>query len=701
MMRILLVAGCAFSLFFLTSCASDFSNQSDDEIAAESENTPSADAATDAATDSAAADSGAPAKEDLSNELNNADQAANSSEPSEQGLEDELDKNPMDGEKKAEDQSQTPPENQGSQEITSEPPAATEPPAPPVAVETAPQAVRITNIRYLSNQAGGTVVVEGTGPLSYHSHSEGSQFVIDVDNAELPDKLKKSTNVRDFSGAFTSIQAEQSSPTQARIVVQMRSGKGGEPVVQTEGNSLLVVPTSAPIVAEGRPAPEAAPAPVDESPLAAHTLDEFLTGTQKFYGKPISVQTKDADVRDVINFISEESGANIIMSDDVKGKISVKIRRIPWDQALVSVMRTKALGYVRQGNVIRISTLDELQKESDAAIKMIEVQKNLAPIRVKVIPVNYASIEDLVKQLPNFLTKEGKAVGDPRTNTILLTDRENVLERVEKIIKALDIQPSQVQIEGKIVEAQETFSSFVGVNWGTTGAQTVLSSGGGYNGAPIQFQPTLSSTSFNSSSIQSNFASTIEFGTLDVIGSLTAALQLAESEQQVRILSAPRVTTMNKEKAQITQGDQIITITNVVTPGTTTVMQTPVRTDLKLELSVTPQITPDGSVIMDMDVERDFPGAIADSAGDRAIEKRIAHSKVLVRNGQTAVVGGIYQNTETVGDQGVPGLMDIPIVGWLFKSRQKDRQKNELLIFLTPRILQQTLAHGNPTEAAG
>ena len=327
------------------------------------------------------ADNGAPAADDLSGELSDNGDQSSALEPSEQGLENELDSGDMgSADKKVEEAPK-----QDDMALTNEPPAAMEtpppdqqpPPAAAVVQEAPVQNVRITNIRYLSNQGGGTVVVEGTGPLNYHSHSEGSQFVIDVDNAELPEKLKKSQTVRDFSGAFTRIEAEQTSPSQTRIVVQMKSGRGGEPIVQTEGNSLLVVPTSSPIVAEGKAAGEAPP-PDQSTPLAAHTLDEFLTGNQEFFGKPISVQSKDADVRDVINFIAEESGANIIMSDDVKGKISVKIRRIPWDQALVSVMRSKALGYVRQGNVLRISTLDELQKESDQALKMIETQRNLA-----------------------------------------------------------------------------------------------------------------------------------------------------------------------------------------------------------------------------------------------------------------------------------------------------------------------------------
>lgn len=618
--------------------------------------------------------------EDLSSELDSLDESATAEGASEQGLESELDAVDDElGTDVAQQPEPVTPEPEPA--IEAENLEAIEEPAP----APAPERARITNIRYLANQAGGTIVVEATGPLTYQARNEGSQFVVEIENADLPAKLKHAFPVKDATSAFKTLSANQDAgPT--RIVVQMKDGANGQPIVQNEGNSLLVIPASSPLIAETTPLSKESP-PQPTQPLGAQSLDEFLTGNQKFFGKPISLQTKDADVRDVVNFIAEESGANIIMSDEVKGKISVKIRRIPWDQALVTVMRAKKLGYSRQGNVIRISSMQELQEETDAAAKIIETQKNIAPVRVKVIPVNYANVEELAKQVPAFLSKDGKVVVDQRSNTILVTDRDNVLEKVERIIKALDLQPNQVLIEGKIVEAQEQFSSFVGVNWGLSGSPVTLSQNAGLNGTPLLLAPSFGVSTFDS--VANNPLRTgFRIGTLDFIGNLTATLQLAEKDSIAKVISSPRISTLNREKASISQSGEQITVSTTINNVSNEKTFQEKRTPITLDLTVTPQITADNSVIMDMEVKRQFAGAVEDQdTKARAINTRTAKTKVLVRNGQTAVIGGIYQSDEQTTENGVPVLKDIPIFGWLFKSKSKERTKNELLIFLTPRIM--------------
>jgi type IV pilus assembly protein PilQ len=683
-------------LSFLTSCVSDSNAPagSDDDIAAAAGEESGAAAPSDniAAGDDLGDIGGndAPPTDDLSSELDGKDQSvAKNAGAGEDNLENELDSSDssqLDGDIAKQDEPPAGPVNDPV--IDTDNLDGLDTPAAPA------QKAQITNVRYLANQAGGTIVIEATGPLTYHARNEGAQFIIEVDSAELPAKLRHPYPLRDATGAFRTLQVEPNG-SGVRVVVQMKSVNNGQPIVQNEGNSLLVVPASAPMVADNTPSPSAtstdinAP-PRDGSPLAALTLDEFLTGNQHFYGKPISIQTKDADVRDVVNFIAEESGANIVMSDEVKGKISVKIRRIPWDQALVSVMRAKKLGYVRQGNVIRISSMTELQEETDAAAKMIEAQKNLAPVRVKVIPVNYASVDDLAKQVPAFLSKEGKVVTDQRSNTILVTDRETVLDKVERIIKALDVQPNQVIIEGKIVEASETFSSFIGVNWGMSGSPLTVNQTGGAYGSQLNLTPNLNAVSVSPAIAAGSALSTgIQLGTLDFFGNLSATLSLAESDSVAKIISSPRIATLNREKATISQAGETITISTTVNGATNQSTTQANRTPITLDLTVTPQITADSSVIMDMEVKRQYVGAVVDPNTQAApINTRTAKTKVLVRNGQTAVIGGIYQNDETNGEVGVPGLKDIPVLGWLFKSRTKTRNKNELLIFLTPRIMQ-------------
>lgn len=677
-----------FACMSLTHCMTDSEQNADDEIAA---------AADDTASAAPVNPSAGSTTDDLSGDLDDSKKTAANPVGDENSLENELDG--------GDDTTEQPLGDKVADE--KQPDMNTEPLVDAAPIEQAPAETptpaapktQITNIRYLANQAGGTVVVEASGPLSYHAHSENGNYVIDIDNAQLPPKLSHPYPMRDFSSSFANLQATQNTPDQARIVVQMKAGAAGEPIVQMEGNSLLVVPASVPTHAVAdNSRPESSPA----SPLAAHTLDEFLTGNQKFFGKPISVQTKDADVRDVVNFISEESGANIVMSDDVKGRVSVKVRKVPWDQVLVSIMRTKQLGYVRQGNVIRISSMKELQEESDQALKMIETQRNMAPVKVKVIPVNYANVDELVKQVPAFLSKEGKAVVDARSNTILVTDRENILEKVEHIIRSLDVQPNQVLIEGKIVEATETFSSFIGVNWGFSGTPSTISQGGGFQGSPITMQPALSSSPVDLVNGARLFNSSVQIGTLDFFGSLNAALALEEKEGLVKVISSPRVAVMNKEKAEISQGGEQVSIATTVNSVSNDKTKQEKRTPMTLNLTVQPQITADNSVIMDVELKRQFPGPEVDTdTHARAVNTRTAKTKILVRNGQTSVIGGIYQDQETDADNGVPVLKDIPVLGWLFKSKARDKDKNELLIFLTPRILQQQVAQDTSTVGAG
>jgi type IV pilus assembly protein PilQ len=563
-------------------------------------------------------------------------------------------------------------------------------PAPPIAEE-----VKITDIRFMSNQNGGTLVVESTGPVTYNARMSpgGSQYIIEIPNVELKPELKKANLLKNLSGSFGSVSASQDPGSKtARIFIQLASNRGGEPIVQAEGNTLVVVPPSPPLVAETptpvTPQPTVALSPSNTAPregaLAARTLDEFLTGNQHFYGKPLSLQVRDADVRDVINFIADDSGANIVMSEAVTGKVSLKIRKIPWDQALVTIMRAKKLGYVRQGNVLRITTLTELQEEADASAKIMESQKAISPMVVRVYPVSYANLDDLAKNIKFFLNKDGNVIIDNRTSTIVVTDKEAVMDRVAKLIRTMDMPPTQVMIEGKIVEALETFKSFMGVNWNISGSAKTISNGGGVGGTPIDLTPSLG-TSHDLGAFKS-LGGSLSVGTLDLFGNLSATLELAEQDSVAHVISSPRVIAMNREKAEITQGGEVLTVNTIVSAATGT-KQTQIQRDkIELKLLVTPQITSDGSVIMDVELTRQFAGGV-EVENARPINTRTAKTKVMVRNTQTAVIGGIYQSDDTNVETGVPLLKDIPVLGWLFKTRQKDKLKNELLLFLTPRIM--------------
>ncbi len=580
------------------------------------------------------------------------------------------------------------------------------PETPPAPADEAPSTI-VKSIRFISNPNGGTVEIKTDQPTEYtiRTNRANNQTVVEIPNSKLSQQLQRPFIMKDFDTPFGAINAyENPGGNVARIVVQMKGT--AQPVVSQVDNSILLTPSTQPsqAVAEGDSAAvtytsgdkasyDTSAAKTSEQILGARTLDEFLTGSNKFFGRPISIETDDADVREVIKFIADESGVNIVIADDVQGKISLKLRQVPWDQALVIVMRSKDLGYIRQGNVLRITKLSTLQSEAKEAKAIVDAQANLTPMKVKVIPVSYANVQDLEKQIKPFLTPtRGQVVSDPRTSSIIITDTADVLARVSRLIKALDIPPAQVMIEGKVVEADEGFSRDIGVNWGFSGVQTMVSSSGGYSGSPISYLAGLNVSPLPSSG-SGGYAgglgnASLNVGVLNFVGDLQAALALAQTDDLVRIISAPRIVTMNKEKAEIVQKGQTIYVTHIIDTQTQTTESQPVMKDWELHLTVTPQITAEGSVILDVDLVRQYPGAVADpSSGARPINTRQATTKVLVPNGQTAVIGGIYQSDETNSNQGVPWLKDLPGIGWLFSYKHSDRSRAELLLFLTPRIL--------------
>lgn len=564
--------------------------------------------------------------------------------------------------------------------------------------------VQVTDLNFLGNENGGTVVVKTSSPANYttRTNADTNQFIIEIENARLPKSLQRPLITKDFNSEVAAVQAYQDSGSSvARIVVQMKSSK--IPLIQAEGNSLLVM-SPEPIMSETPVAANQSASPVeeqgaentdslsydtesarrDEEILQAQSLEEFLMGNNKFYGRKISIETgKDADVRDVINFIAEQSGANLVISEDVKGTIQMKLREVPWDQALVILLRSKKLGYVRQGNVLRISTLEQLTAETKASKEIIESRQKLSPLMVKVIPISYSEVEDLSKQVKEFLTpNRGSVIADKRTTSLIIRDTAETLSKITRLVKELDIPPAQVMIEGKLVEASESFQETFGIDWGFTGISKKI--GSGPNGRDINITTGMNIVNLGENTSVGNF--NLRAGVLDIFGNLQARLALEETKNNIKVISSPRIMAMNKEEAEINQSGEVFT-RKTVTDNTGTPQTENIPRAYNVSMKVTPQVTAEGSVIMDVEVQREFPGPADTNTGERPINKREAKTKTLVKNGQTAVIGGIFQNDTTSSETGVPVLKDIPFLGWLFKSEGTTVEKTELLVFLTPRIM--------------
>ena len=584
-----------------------------------------------------------------------------------------------------------------TEEISSVEPTVQEP-APMVAMP-----AEITGLKFKANESGGTIVIESTQPVSFTTRSNPAlkQFIVEVQNAVLPSKLKRSLNTKDIRGSIGAVDAYQNSGSStARFVIQLRDGVT-EPAVEQEGNALLIVASSpqlneAPlpeVAANGFSANEVTSEEAEGDILSSYSLTEFLAGNVKFYGKKISIEMNKMDVRDALRFITEESGVNMIISDEVKGDVSLKLRQVPWDQALVVLLKTKNLGYVRQGSVLRITTMDELIKEEDRVTKLVADQKKTEALKVRMFPISYAKVDELEKKMKDFLTERGRAVGDARTNALVVTDTEESLIKVAKLIESLDVQPPQVLIEGKIVEAKESFQRDVGVEWAASGQTIKL---GQSRRGPINMSPAIN---VNQGAVGAgNLGINLNIGTFDIFGQLSAALSLREKEDVVKVLSSPRILSLTNETSMITQTSEVPVRTTTITNGTPQVSYQ--FKPLTLKLEVTPQITADASIIMKLGISRQFKGAIVDAReGTFEVNSREASTRVLVKNGHTAVIGGIYTNESTDGNSGVPGLRNLPFVGGLFSTKAITKDKSEMLIFLTPRIVGQADAGGKNSNA--
>jgi type IV pilus assembly protein PilQ len=583
-------------------------------------------------------------------------------------------------------------------------------PPPPVEMETPAvneKPARVTGLEFNANLDGGTIVVKTNKPVQYKTRTNPNtnQYVIELENTLVPKRFRRPYNTKEFEGPIAGINAYQSAGngSTTRIVVQLKEAM--EPAVSQAGNTISIassgagspspepeVPMTTPESDPNMP-PEQKPSDIPDEDVLGKTTglgegksmatqNEFLSGNVKYYGRPISLELKEANIQDVFRLIAEESGLNIVVGEEVTGKITLKLKKIPWDQALLVILQSKQLGYVKQGSILRIAPLRVLQQETDAARNVIEAQRNLQPLRVQLFPISYAKAEELEAQARDFLSTRGRAKADKRTNTLVVTDIDENLTKIKKLVVKLDTQTPQVLIEAKVVEARESFQRLIGVNWSLNGSGAPV--GVNESGQNILATPRLSNSPLSGKT--GDFAASLSVGSFDIIGDLEATLQLLEAESLIRVISAPRIVTLDRVDAKIEQTTQIPYLQSSGLTVTGQPFGTVGFQDIKLQLSVTPQITSDASVIMKVDVLREFPGEGTGSNGV-PINRRQATTQVLVDNGDTVVIGGIYQSDVSESERGFPLLRKIPLIGYLFKSKELSRQKNELVIFLTPRIL--------------
>ncbi|OQX70340.1 MAG: pilus assembly protein PilQ [Sorangiineae bacterium NIC37A_2] len=430
-------------------------------------------------------------------------------------------------------------------------------------------------------------------------------------------------------------------------------------------------------------------------------------------GRRIDLDLKDADIHNVLRLIGDVARRNIVVADEVKGRVTIRLRNVPWDQALGVILQAKKLGMVEQGNMIRVAPLDQLQKERELEMERRKMAVQLAPIETRLMPISYAQASDVAQRVTVLLSSRGTIAVDDRTNTLIVRDVSGALDQVEELTRALDTQTPQVLVEARIVEATSTYLKDIGIQWGGSGAMSAATGNptglvfpnsiGVVGGASDANTPTQGMSPFTPTVPNPNFAVNLPatagtgrggalgltFGSIDNNVNLAVRLSAAESSGMLRILSSPRVLTLDNLEAKISQGT-LIPFSQVSAQGVQTVFQ-----EAKLQLLVRPHVTADGSVQMRVKINRDEPDFNQTSArGDPTILKREAQTELLVMDGHTAVIGGIFtRNTGRNLDQ-VPFFGDIPVLGVLFQRRRSSDTRGELVIFITPRIVNRAEALG-------
>jgi type IV pilus assembly protein PilQ len=550
----------------------------------------------------------------------------------------------------------------------------------------AASAVQKVDFRRGTDGAGRVLVSTSNAGVQASLKQEGGRIVIDFPNTTVPDEYLKRFDVVDFATPISSFDVTRG-PNGTRIVV-----------VATGDYEQLAYQSDRDYVLEVRQRPKAAV--VDPS-------------KREYKGERLTLNFQDIETRAVLQLLAETSGQNIVVSDSVRGSVTLRLQNVPWDQALDIVLRTKGLDKRQDGNVIYVAPTDELQAREKQQLESQKAIVELSPVRTEYMQVNYAKASDLAGLIKSqgkssLLSDRGSVSVDDRTNTLLLVDTAERLADIRRLVSTLDIPVKQVLIESRIVIVNDSFARELGVRFGSAYVNNVGDDGtfwlgnNGLNNADGDAGPIIGSGVNNgNANVITGSAPERYIVNLPVVNpAMNLAMTLlnsdyivdleitaAQREGRGEVVSAPRVITANGQEAYIEQGREIPYQESASSGATTTQFKKAV-----LSLTVTPQITPDDRLILDLKVTKDSVGQFVPSATGGlvpSIDTRQITTQVLVNDGQTVVLGGILETDKRDDVSKVPFLGDIPGLGVLFRKKSVRDEKNELLIFVTPKILRE------------
>ncbi len=545
------------------------------------------------------------------------------------------------------------------------------------------------------DEGSGRIVVSlPNNQVGVDIRQQGQTLVVEFMKSTLPEGMRRRLDVTDFGTPIQTVTTFQTGD-RVRMVIEPK-GQWVHSAYQSDDQFVV----------------EVKPLKVDSSKL---------TQGPGYSGQKLSLNFQNIEVRSLLQVIADFTNFNIITSDSVTGGVTLRLQDVPWDQALDIILQAKGLGMRKTDNVIWIAPKDEIIAKEKLELESKVAVLNLEPVRTQSFQMNYAKADDIAKQLTGAgggeksagrtLSARGSATADPRTNQLFVTDVPSRLEQVLQLIQKLDVAVRQVMIEVRIVTADESFGKSLGVKFGATDLRAKQGGDGGYQlsgdtrlafgatyadavntsgangavgntGSTFVNLPAAAPTVAGSSEV-ARFAVSIFNSVANRF--LNLEISALEADNKGKIVSSPRVVTADGKKALIKQGQQVPYQSCTTSSGNTTC--TTNFKDANLRLEVTPQITPEGSIIMDLDVNKDAVNTAVITSAGPAIDVKNVTTQVLVDNGGTVLIGGVFELEDSNGQTGVPWLSDLPVLGNLFKSKIHNSSKRELLVFVTPRII--------------
>ena len=593
------------------------------------------------------------------------------------------------------------------------------------------------------------VVITGAGSLDFTtSYPTETKMVIALRDSVLGSGLERTLDTSKFASAVDSVSSFRSRTQRGDVKVVVNLREAVRPTVQESGSVLIVdfpiPPSIAGAAYTASETVETYEEPEPELEIAAEDRIESATGRERLIstagksldpakqakqrkdsifgsqgmflgeidpshqwrGRPVNLDFVRANIHNVFRIISHVGKVNIVTSDDVDGDVTVRLIEVPWDQALAAVLQAKSLGAVQYGNIVRVAPIETIRKEREDAAAAKQSAVDSMDLNLLSLPLNYANANAVQKQLENMLSKRGSVNYDDRTNTLIVRDIAPNLNQIRELVRTLDTRTPQVLIEARIVEASQSMTRALGIQWGgslnfsaATGAPTGLFFPNTIGLSGGRTSSTVSGTSQTIGGRPANFTDQpnyvvdlpspsqqgsvgLSLGSLTGLVNLDARLTAGESAGNGKVVASPSITTVTNQEASITDGARI-------PYETASLRGTNVQfVEATLQLTVTPQITADRTIFLEISVTKNQPDFGSTVQNFPTIQIKEANTTVMVQDGDTTVIGGVYTYEEALSKTYIPGLGRIPVLGWLFKTTAKRLDRKELLVFITPTIVE-------------